>query len=884
MGEVQAAQLLAQGEQDAWLSGTPEISFYRSCYKRHIPFAMSLEQFLVPPNGTIVVNPKSDMIGYTYLTAHDPSLGTLVPNADWSNIISTVELVIGNQTIAKHDLVYINTIQRVLEADTFSKRSQTPGFQPLGFFFDRQALPLVALKYTDVKINISWVSTPASVQYIYRCWSHCIHLGEDERQFFATRRLQMLIPKMQRTMLSNQPTFYGPLKYIAAPCVNYTSVYILPKAVSGLTVSGATYTTVNLEWTASSGILYYSIVSTPATTTQTTSGTSYTFTGLSDGVSYRFTVTPIGPTGAGPSVTSSSISTPSTIPTAVTNLTVSGATTSSINLAWTGSSSGLLSYYSIVSTPATTTQTTGGTSYTFTGLSGSTSYTFTVTPVGPTGVGPSVTSSSISTLSGLNISWAAKLGAGGIDTPNKVDYDSSGNMYVFGTYQGSCIVYNSLNQAFTPQLGVIGGLDVFLVKYSTTGTVVWDARIGSGGTDYGYGVTVDSASGSVYVVGGYTGTCTFYNSSLVGSGAFGTTLAQIGNADIYVAKYDTSGNVIWVARAGSAAAVTEYARDVILDSVGNIYVTGVASGSVSPVTFYNSSLVGSGAFSPTISAGGMFLAKYDSSGNVLWTSWTDGPNTTTGNSVAVDSSANVFSCFTVSYSTINIYTSSSGATLSNNRVGLVKWDSTGTPLWVARFDNAGSFGVLPNSVACDSSGNSYLFGSYAKDGPLKFYNSDSSQFSRQLSVTGSNPDLFIAKYDPNGFVQWVAQIGGSPNKNAAAVTVAASSVYVTGYLSTGTHTFYNWDGTVFDTLIMASQAAFIAKYDMAGNVIFIMRAASATTSTAGTFLTTSSSTLYLGGIYTGTCTVYSSDGSAYGRNFTQVGGTQDVFVANYTIL
>jgi hypothetical protein len=218
-------QLLARGIQDAWLSGEPQVSFYRSNMKRHTPFGLAIEQFTVPVDGKIVINTKSDLLGYTYLMAYDKTTGALVPNPVWMNIISSVELVIGNQTIAIHDLTYINTIQKVLESDTYSKRSQTPAFQPLGFFFDRQALPLVALKYADVKINITWNSATVATQYIYKCWSHCIRLGEDERRFFATQRHQILIPQIQRVPISREPFFSGPLKYIAAPCVNYNAVY-----------------------------------------------------------------------------------------------------------------------------------------------------------------------------------------------------------------------------------------------------------------------------------------------------------------------------------------------------------------------------------------------------------------------------------------------------------------------------------------------------------------------------------------------------------------------------------------------------------------------------------------------------------------------------------
>jgi hypothetical protein len=232
MAKVQAAQLLARGEQDVWLSGNPQVSFYRSNFKRHTPFAASTERFLVPVDGKIVLGPKSDLLGYTYLTAHDKTTGTLIPNASWTSLISTVELVIGNQSIATHDLTYINTIQSVFEADTYSKRAETPGFQPLGFFFDTNPLPIGALKYADVRINITWVSTSASTQYIYKCWALCIHLGEDERHFFSTQRHQILIPRVQRVQISNEPYFSGPLKYIAAPCINYVGVYAIPLGIT----------------------------------------------------------------------------------------------------------------------------------------------------------------------------------------------------------------------------------------------------------------------------------------------------------------------------------------------------------------------------------------------------------------------------------------------------------------------------------------------------------------------------------------------------------------------------------------------------------------------------------------------------------------------------
>jgi chitodextrinase len=168
-----------------------------------------------------------------------------------------------------------------------------------------------------------------------------------------------------------------------------------PPAVTGFTASSPTTTAVNLAWNSALYASQYSIVSSPPTTTQTTSGTNLTFTGLTPVTAYTFTITPSNASGNGPSTTSSSISTLLPPPQAVTGFTASSPTITAVNLAW--NSALYASEYSIVSSPPTTTQTTSSTTFTFTGLSPDTAYTFTITPSNASGNGLP-TSSSISTL------------------------------------------------------------------------------------------------------------------------------------------------------------------------------------------------------------------------------------------------------------------------------------------------------------------------------------------------------------------------------------------------------------------------------------------------------------------------------------------------------
>ena len=159
---------------------------------------------------------------------------------------------------------------------------------------------------------------------------------------------------------------------------------------SNLVVGSVSGTSIPLSWTAGFGVTSYSITSSPATTTQTTSGTSRTFTGLTGGTPYLFTVQSVVPTGIGGTVSSVSYVTPAAAVASITSITIAGLT--SVTVTWPGSASA--SSYSIKTTPATTTQTTGGVSLVKTGLTTGVDYTVNVTSINAFGAGGVTTSGS----------------------------------------------------------------------------------------------------------------------------------------------------------------------------------------------------------------------------------------------------------------------------------------------------------------------------------------------------------------------------------------------------------------------------------------------------------------------------------------------------------
>ena len=175
--------------------------------------------------------------------------------------------------------------------------------------------------------------------------------------------------------------------------VTTSQSFVIPTAVTNLSLANQQITTVELAWTPAYGATGYTITTTPATTTQTTTNPNYTFTGLSGGTLYTLTVASTNSVGSGDSATSASILTK---PAAVTEIAVSNYSLTTVDAVWVGAT-GAASYI-ITTTPATTTQTTTGTTLTKTGLTAGTAYIINIQSVNSSGNGGTASSVSFFTL------------------------------------------------------------------------------------------------------------------------------------------------------------------------------------------------------------------------------------------------------------------------------------------------------------------------------------------------------------------------------------------------------------------------------------------------------------------------------------------------------
>jgi hypothetical protein len=231
------AQLVAVGAQDVHLVGQPEVSFFRSTYKRHTNFSQTVERQVIQGNvsnngmSTVRFERKGDLLGYVYLVANDGTQAVDISQANWRTMISKVELLVGGQVIDEQDATFSTLIAPTLlatstpksmGADLFGATSASR-FYPLRFNFCenwQSALPLISLQYHDVELRITWGSAAADSSRKWEVFANYAYLDTQEREMFASKPQNMIMTQVQKAIASGSKiqelNFNHPVKFLAA--------------------------------------------------------------------------------------------------------------------------------------------------------------------------------------------------------------------------------------------------------------------------------------------------------------------------------------------------------------------------------------------------------------------------------------------------------------------------------------------------------------------------------------------------------------------------------------------------------------------------------------------------------------------------------------------
>lgn len=367
--------------------------------------------------------------------------------------------------------------------------------------------------------------------------------------------------------------------------------------------------------------------------------------------------------------------------------------------------------------------------------------------------------------------WAAKAGGTGYDYVNGIDIDNSGNSYITGKFRDS-ISFNS-TVLVTPGLW-----SVYLAKYDAGGNLIWAKIAASDSLISVSGIKVDR-TGCISITGQFIATATFGSLS-------GNNLTSVGDYDVFVAKYDGTGNFIWAKSFGGQG--IDYAGGISTDNDGNIFLTGDFHFSSFP---YSSSKI--------------FLAKYDSTGNSVWlkTSMNYGTDHF-GNGLKTDSAGNSF--ITGEFFNTLVFDSSVIIDAGNveSNIFLAKFDSSGTILWGQKAGASSGY-CGSKAIDIDSAGNSFITGYY--HGTISFGSFNIT------STMGLVNELFVAKCNSGGNFEWVNQSVGAGSSRIISVD-NSGGIFLCGTFSQGISFGVN------SLLSAGSNDVFISKIDPSGNFIW----------------------------------------------------------------
>ncbi len=430
--------------------------------------------------------------------------------------------------------------------------------------------------------------------------------------------------------------------------------------------------------------------------------------------------------------------------------------------------------------------------------------------------------------------WAVGAGGSNSDFGYSIAVDGSGNRYITGMFSSTTITFGS-----TTLTNASIATDFFVAKYDAAGNALWAKQAGGSQGENGRGVAVDG-SGNCFVTGSFASPTISFDTITLTNGIPATP-------QVFIAKYDASGNILWVKSAGGFG--QDVANSIAVDASGNSYITGVFASNA--ITF------GSTTLNQTSGAGGatydIFIVKYDASGNTLWAKKAGGTADDTGMSIAIDAGGNSY--ITGNFNSLSLDFGTTTLTGAGGDIYIVKYDTNGNLQWAA---NA-SFGGV-NDVAVDPAGNSFVCGSFMS----------SITFGSTTLTSAGNTDMFVAKYNSSGNPVWATSVGGSSYEGASAVsTDGGGNFYLTGYFQSPSVTF----GSNTLTLIGGSDL-FVTKYSSAGNALWATSAGgSGNDQVNGLALDGSGSSHLIGTYYSPTIAFGSSTLTNGG------GGNADVYLA-----
>jgi hypothetical protein len=218
--------LVSVGAQDVYITGDPQVSFWRQNYKRHTNFALKPERmdyigtFSGGNEVSVPIISKGDLLSYMWI--EQPNISNVLANDDGlfsSDDSSATEftLLVGGQEVCRFDSLYIQGVHNILYRDNQAKAScavttaEVSGnaegaggtacdHYMIPFFFSEdwtKSLPLVALQYHEVELRIKCRSGLKNLGAAPKIYGMYGYVDTAEREYFTSQEHELLISQVQ---------------------------------------------------------------------------------------------------------------------------------------------------------------------------------------------------------------------------------------------------------------------------------------------------------------------------------------------------------------------------------------------------------------------------------------------------------------------------------------------------------------------------------------------------------------------------------------------------------------------------------------------------------------------------------------------------------------
>ncbi len=398
--------------------------------------------------------------------------------------------------------------------------------------------------------------------------------------------------------------------------------------------------------------------------------------------------------------------------------------------------------------------------------------------------------------------------------------DGAGNIYITGTYRGS-VTFGTTTLYSMSAIAV----NLYVVKYDSSGNIIWAKTFGGVGRDASTSITCDN-QGNLYLYG-------VFSSPAISFGAY--TLSRISSGDFFLVKLDSTGSPLWAKTQVPSSAGDPYAdilpTSVRTDNFGGVVVSG---------RYRSSLLFGSTSIANPVAEGGCYIARYDTAGNFQWARTSGGNVYCYEQGLTIDLEGNIYAggyyvppypspgfYMTISFDTVSV-TSPTGSYLF-----LSKLDVSGNLIWFKSIGNG--YGGNIFDMGTDGTGNLYIAG-FIEGDPFMF-----DTIALHDTAGFNVGEAFLAKYDGAGHALWAKSPGGNSFSESCTIHVDKDGNSVMGGVFSN-HISFGSTG-------LDNADFFLTKYSTGGNVFWAKEASNPNSGAPISISCDASGAIYVAGYF-----------------------------------